>query len=444
MKKEEYLNIVTEQIRCRAARGAVREEMENHIADQMEAFAAEGMEPREAEAAAVREMGDPVTAGNELDRIHRPKMDWKMIGLIGFLGIVGLALQNLMQQHFGESEVGIQPGRQLIWLLRGFGVMILVCYLDYSRIAYWAKGCMLAIFALALYTIAFGLEVNGTRQWIHIARISINIKMLLLLLVPLYGAVLYSWRGQGYRAIGKAVLLMLPGMFFAWRMPSVLTVLLLFLSFTILLTLAVGKGWFRVAKKPLLAGIWSVVLLLPIAGVAAVLLMGAGYQRERVLALLGRGEGVSFQARMIKELLAGSRLMGAGELPPADHLSYLSDYTLAYAISYYGILAAALLMGMIAFLLFRLLRISLKQKNSLGMIMGAGSATVLVLQVLFYLLVNLGGIPMGNYCPFLSYGGSGMLVTYILLGLLLSIYRYENVIAESSIRLSRKARKPAL
>ena len=70
MRAEEYLTILTDQIWCRMAREDVRKELLCHIEDQKAAFLSE------AEEAAVREMGDPVETGNELDRIHRPKMAW--------------------------------------------------------------------------------------------------------------------------------------------------------------------------------------------------------------------------------------------------------------------------------------------------------------------------------------------------------------------------------
>lgn len=59
MRTEEYLTILTDQIRCRMARGAVREEIRCHIEDQTAPFLSEGMEQAEAEEAAVKEMGDP-------------------------------------------------------------------------------------------------------------------------------------------------------------------------------------------------------------------------------------------------------------------------------------------------------------------------------------------------------------------------------------------------
>ena len=47
-----------------------------------------------------------------------------------------------------------------------------------------------------------------------------------------------------------------------------------------------------------------------------------------------------------------------------------------------------------------------------------------------YLLKNFGIMYMGNYCPFLTYGGTGTIVTYVLMGIMLSICRYQNTAPE--------------
>ena len=86
MKKEEYLHLVTDQIRCKKARPDVKTELEAHIMDQMEDYRNEGMEEQEAMERAILEMGDPVEVGVELDRIHRPKMSWEILLLVGILG----------------------------------------------------------------------------------------------------------------------------------------------------------------------------------------------------------------------------------------------------------------------------------------------------------------------------------------------------------------------
>ena len=80
MEIEEYLEIVSGQIRSKRARIMAVKEIEDHIKDQAGAYEEEGMKQETAMEEAVRQMGDPVTTGVELDRIHRPKMDWKLFG----------------------------------------------------------------------------------------------------------------------------------------------------------------------------------------------------------------------------------------------------------------------------------------------------------------------------------------------------------------------------
>lgn len=98
MRREEYLYTLTEQIRCKMARGTIEQEINDHIEDQKAEFLSEGMSQTEAEEAAVREMGDPVEVGLEMDRIHRPTMAWGMIALIVGLSLAGYLLRSVMYQ----------------------------------------------------------------------------------------------------------------------------------------------------------------------------------------------------------------------------------------------------------------------------------------------------------------------------------------------------------
>ena len=84
-------------------------ELEDHIKDQKCDYMTEGMEPSEAEEAAVLEMGDPVEVGIEMDRIHRPKMAWKMIGLIAVLNLAGILLMYCLRTS-ALADVGNNPG----------------------------------------------------------------------------------------------------------------------------------------------------------------------------------------------------------------------------------------------------------------------------------------------------------------------------------------------
>ena len=135
-RKEEFIQLLADQIRCKRAREDVIREMEAHISDQAEAYEAEGMEPEEALAEAVEQMGDPVVVGVELDRIHRPRMDWKMTAMAVLLSLGGLAVQCAT----GNIAVGSASfGRECLFMGIGFCLMLGICFLDYSLIGKYAK-----------------------------------------------------------------------------------------------------------------------------------------------------------------------------------------------------------------------------------------------------------------------------------------------------------------
>lgn len=75
MDVSEYIETVTEQIRCKRARVPVAKELQDHLEDQIRDYRAEGMTAQEAETEAVRQMGDAVKTGMELDRLHRPRIE---------------------------------------------------------------------------------------------------------------------------------------------------------------------------------------------------------------------------------------------------------------------------------------------------------------------------------------------------------------------------------
>ncbi len=70
MKMEEYLDELKGQIRDKYAKEFVTDEVRAHIEDQSEAYEEDGLSYEDAVSKAVAEMGDPVSVGVDLDRIH--------------------------------------------------------------------------------------------------------------------------------------------------------------------------------------------------------------------------------------------------------------------------------------------------------------------------------------------------------------------------------------
>lgn len=405
MDKKEYLEILAEQIRYKKALPMIEKELEDHMEDQKRDFLASGMTEKEAETAAVMEMGDPVTVGVEMDRIHRPKMAWGWILLTGALYLAGMILRCLL---YDRSGLGIYVANSWVYYVLAFVVMIGVCYVDYSRIGEKARELTVGLFLILMAGIWFsGTVVNGSVGWISVGGMMIlNVRVLVYLFLPLYGAILYRYRGQGYEVIWKAA---------AWMLPAVVVV---FYANSLMLAL-------------LLCVFSMVIFLLLYAGM--VWKFGAVYQKERLQMLLPPyGEEISAVMEPLRSAAANSHMVGSSAQAMKGLEMYGDrDFLFTYILSFCGILTAVLFISLIAVLLFYLLKHTLRQRNQAGRIMGLGCTVVLVGRLVIYLLGNLGLQPYGDgYCPFLSTGGSSAVVTGILLGLLFSIYRYQNIAKE--------------
>ncbi len=451
------MHILTEQIRCKMARGTIEQEINDHIEDQKAEFLGEGMGQTEAEEAAVREMGDPVEVGLEMDRIHRPTMAWEMIALIVGLSLAGYLLRSVMyqtvlgiEQSAGKTEELFWVGASSSWhtslelpaLLLGLVLMIGICYMDYTRIAVYAKPILIAYQVLLFIGLQVaGAKMYGTTRYIIMpfGNIVLNLIDLLWLTIPLFAAVLYSYRGQGYRGILKAILWMIiPSYFLIIRGQSLIAAMILEVVYCVVLAAAVYKGWFQVCKKAVLTGIGVVVVLIPVLLAGGIWCFGMAYQKERIAAIFSIGDyAVDFpRVNMIREMISGSSAFH-GNPQFKELLIYVDGrvHLLASVVAAYGILAGILLVLCLVVLILRFAKISLNQKNQLGMVMGTGCTALFLIQAIVFILENLGGVgEMGIYCPFFGTEKSGILVSYILLGLLLSICRYQKTAPELVIR----------
>ncbi|MBD9083956.1 MAG: FtsW/RodA/SpoVE family cell cycle protein, partial [Lachnospiraceae bacterium] len=102
---ETYLEKLLSQIRCKKARPYIAEEIRDHIESQIADNLSEGMSYEEAEKNAVTDMGDPVEVGISLDRIHKPKIAWKLLVIVGILSLLGILIQQSILRQPGYQEL---------------------------------------------------------------------------------------------------------------------------------------------------------------------------------------------------------------------------------------------------------------------------------------------------------------------------------------------------
>lgn len=422
MVMREYLEVLREQIRCVKVRDLVEDEVKGHIEDQAEAFVKAGMEEEKALLEAVRQMGDPVEAGVALDRVHRPSMDWKLVILVALLSGASLVIQYGLCR--GSGELG-PFWSQCVY--RGAAILIMcgVCLADYSVIgkyAVWMWGILSAGFLLV---ILWGPLINGRHLYA---------KNYMYLYVPVFAGILYRYRGGGYGALFKCAVFhgaaMLLGLS-AFSLPVCLDVTAIAL---ILASVGIWKGWFAVRRKTVLAVIWAAAVLVPLFALMTGRLWMKSYQIARIQGVLNPWKnptGSGYTATIVRTALKDSHWIGGAGRSLEGWLEGLNtDYVLIHLVSYYGRIAVVLLLVLLGIFLSHSICSVVRQKNQLGQMVGIGCCLVFGIQIAHYVMLNLGVGFMALGMPFVSGGSSPVITTYVLTGLLLSIYRYKNISPE--------------
>lgn len=440
MGKKQYMEILLSQIRNKKARDLVSEEIEAHIDDQAEAYRQKGMKDRDAEYKAVCEMGDPVETGVSLDRIHKPRMSWEMIILIGIINAVGLAVLSQI-----TSDINLFQ-HQVWYTIAGIAVMILICMLDYTWIERWCGILSICFLGSCIYAALFEGAIGGTSCFLMLpGGISVSMNIFVYLSLPLFAALLYKYRKKKwYDMLIPAAFMAAIIFIFSTCVYSISITINLILLSAVLLTFAVAKGWYPVKKKIFLGVLWGCLLGFPCLSI----LYGmktetfAAYQIERMNRFLD-GNYVVWSDKQLtaQTLLSNSQWIGQsleGRIFPGDSMAFACDYMVLHVMTYYGILALLAVIGLFAFLCFKMFRVSLRQKNQFGMIMGLSCSFVLGIQILEYIMMNLGFLPPTTaFLPLFSYGGSGTIISYLLLGILMSIYRYQNLVKERPLKRTK-------
>lgn len=436
---EEYIRKITEQIRCVRARESVAKELSDHILDQAAAYEEQGETYEEAVGRAVRGMGDPVEVGVALDRIHRPQMDVKLIVMVLVFSIGGFFLQLLIGSYsssaHNDSRIFLsQFGRQSLILIVSFGVMAGMYFLDYSFIGRYAMmiyGGMTVLFLLLRIS---GREVNG--------RMPIML-MLVYLYLPVYAGILYQLRGKGIRAILLAVGMLLLTAVVSYYFSSLLhAALAVYGMQTVLLVLAIHKGWFRVDKKEAVIIVLTILVIVPLAIGMFSLVTDYGanqFRLHRIHAWLHPEEApyeAGYTYLWIRDMLAQARLIGSSGSFPYDGIIWtpgLDPFILLEIICSFGILAGLLVILALAIVVIHAFLIVKRQKNQLGFMIAASCFMVFLDNCVEGILINSGYYPVTSLqVPFLSYGAGATITYAVLIGMLLSIYRNEKILTDDA------------
>lgn len=417
-----FLEEACGQIASPKARAAVARELACHMEDRVEQLTAGGMEQEEAEETAVQAMGDPQELAKCLRKQHRPRLDLTMPLLtLMFLALGAAVLWCSPEWTWRLAE------RFSLYAVLGVVVLFLVRRLDYTvfmRHPYvlYAAACLMPFCGWLR-----GTYISG-HIWIDLGFIAINPAwpMTVLFLLSVAGACA-RMRGKGLPGLLTVGGMCAVALCFIVVMPEVWAAVILWGSFLAVLLPLAFRGHF--GQKGL-----SIKLIAAVGGLsplaAVVPLMVHAYRRGS-----GDPAGGGYLFALVRSTLAEARPWGATMVWPEDGELFpipggISDNMLTMVIGTFGWLAGAAAVAAVLFFLIRMFQLSRRIRPPFGRVLARGIFIMFVLRFVSGLLFNLGVFPYGCATPFLAYGGTLTLCDMALLGVFLSVWRANGLMAE--------------
>ena len=355
-------------------------------------------------------------------KIKKRKILVTLLSLPLVLSVVGLffVFEASYVRSFGEYKDSFHYFKaQALWIGIGFVVMVVLSYIDYHKLYYGAFLLMLVnIFFLFLVLIpGIGSEVNGARRWLNFGFLNFQPTEMAKLSAVVY---LSSWfiNKERKRFFSFLILLGLL-MFLIILQPDMGTAIIIFLlSITIYFLAGIELHY--------------LLLLIPFSGLSFyVLAKSSPYRLKRLLAFIDPNAdplGITYHINQILISLSNGGLFGQGFGASKQKHLYLpeahTDSIFAIIGEEVGFIGASMLISGFIFLVVYIFRIAEKAPDRFGKLLAGGIFAFFCIQTIINLasmvhLIPLTGVPLS----FISYGGTNLLLSFSLVGIVLNIAR---------------------
>ncbi len=312
------------------------------------------------------------------------------------------------------------------------GAVALFSTLDYHRVARWGKWALIGSLGLLVLVKIYGVAQGGAMRSLRVGPLSFQPSDLAKVALILYTGVLLAKKQAYIKSFSRAFLAI-----FVWIFASVVLIGMEDLSTAALVLVSV-----------VLMGFVGRVSVLHLGGLTAagllctyLLLLASPNRAARIEAYLGmklfpntnteqvfsdQAEGYQARQARIAFAMGGLAGVGPGKSIQRDFLpAPYNDFIFAIIAEEYGIVGALGLLALFVVLLFRgFLRIARYAPDPLGLFLAVGFTTMVALYGFVHAGVACGLLPVtGLPMPFVSYGGTSLIATGTMIGILLNISR---------------------
>lgn len=351
-----------------------------------------------------------------------PQLLWVTMAILG-IGLLALFTASARQSVSETGWMFAYIGKQLLGAVIGFGLMWAVSRMSYFRLRKATYPFAFLSIGLLLLTHFAGSTANGSERWIAIPGVGLQLQpsefakvAVVLLLADALGT-----SRPSFQKLGMALMLSLGMIAMIFAQPNLsVTLIIAGLLFTMC--------W---------VGGVNPLLLLTCVGVGipavTVKILNTDYQLRRFTGWLqaadpkyAQDEGYNLLQSL--KTIANGGLVGVGYGESIHKRGFLpfqhTDFIFSVFCEEFGFLGASCLIGLFAWLFIRGFVVAWQVQSLYGRLVAFGITTTLFLQTWINLAVTTGTIPVtGVTLPLVSYGGTSVMVTLAMVGLLLMVAR---------------------
>lgn len=330
---------------------------------------------------------------------------------------------------YGDSAYYFK--KQLVATIFGLVLMLVVAFLPYHL---WER-LSLIIYGIAallvLMIIPFGTRVNGAKRWIYIGGISIQpaeiaklaLIILLAQLIVKLGPTINRLKG-----IGVAFLPAVPMFGMIYFITGNLSSAIIIAGIAFVMCFVASADYKKFIIAILAVGVIAALYVLYVSKTAD---GGMGFRSERVLAWLdpeAYASGKGYQTLQALYAIGSGGFMGKGIGESMQKLGYIpeaqNDMIFAIICEEIGFIGAVCIIVMFLLLIWRFVIIATNAPDLYGALLVVGVMCHIAIQVILNIAVVTNTIPnTGISLPFISYGGSSVVILLVEIGLVLSVQR---------------------
>lgn len=354
------------------------------------------------------------------------RMDFVLFTMVMIICVFGLIMAFSASYYYAETKLGdgyYYLKNQALYLGLSVVIMLVVSTIDYHHLEKLRLIALVLTLVLMISVLIWGKDLNGATRWINIAGVSFQPSELAKFCLVLYMASFMARRKPYMQDFQKGILPMC--------IVLIPIALILLLQKNLSMLIIVGVVW---GVMLYIGGAQPKHLLLLMAVALPLVVLFAyiePYRWARLTIFVDPWKDAADQGhQLIQSLFAlgSGGMWGQGLNFSRQKLLYLtygeSDFIFSIIGEELGFIGCVLLITAYFFVIVRGFRVAIRCKDTFGSLLAAGITSTLAIQV----AVNIGVVtssipPTGQTLPFISTGGTSLLIFLAAMGILLNISR---------------------